>query len=671
MSAQGRDDGTEGPGQTEQLESSDQFEQKSGTQGASVTAARLDPQQSACVLIGVGNYEHLPDLPTVDGCLRELERLLSDPSVWGLPKERIWTVRDPKDAGELTDPVYKAIEKASDTLLVYYAGHGLRSIEDEQLYLSLSKSWADRDETSLPYRRLKRILESHRDRVRRRVVVLDCCYSGQAIGGMGATPSAVREAELRTKGSYVLTSTPDDKRAREGAFSGELIKILRNGDGQRPDKELLSLNEIHTLLGQALDRQELPPPHTQDQGGVGALPFVWNKAAQAPAPAPGSYWNGFRVGVAALAVAAAFGLGVAGDRWGPGLWEQKSAPIPGPCGKSGRAELLDVSDRLNEPPYNEVGGNEVAGLSALSFADGTGHAWAVRDDLPAHLFDLSLGSPDDLPGRLTPSISNVQGIYKADGSRFETFDGEGLAVEKGGKTALVSAEEGPAIRRIRLSDGRQVGKDLPLPDRFHPPERGAAQSTRSVESLALTADGKHLYTGMEGPLLGDEDVHGRHQVRIQRYEGSPGKSYEPTDQFAYQTEYGLYLSELVAVDKDHLLALERGYISGLGNGVRVYEVDISNADDVSGVEHLVKEDTDLPARKKLIVDLATCPPGDVHTNDTQQNPLLDNVEGMALHPGKQSASKSGERTLYLISDNNARNRQSTRLYSLSVSLRWD
>ncbi|MGW3566165.1 caspase, EACC1-associated type [Streptomyces sp. NPDC000941] len=642
-------------------------------------AVGMDPKKSACVLIGVSKYQHLPDLPSVPGNLDALSRLLTDRSVWGLPADRIVRVPDPQAAGDLTGPIYDAIEQAPDTLIVYYAGHGLKTLEDEQLYLTVSSSRRNRSETTLAYRRVRQILESCRDRVKHRVVILDCCHSGQALDGMAVSEAALQDAELRTKGSYVLTATAADEKAvadstkRYTAFSGELIRILQSGDPRRPDRERLSLDEIHKLLVQSLDLRTLPMPRKQDQDGVGALPFVWNRASRRP-PRPPEYWTRRRRTWAGLALASTLTAGAAAGHWAPELWSSDPgrAAIPGPCGEKSRATLLAVSDQLDEPGYDEFQGSEVAGLSALALADGSGRAYAVRDETPAQIFTLSLGSPGALPGKLNPRVTDVQGIYKPDGSKFTTYDGEGLVVEKGGKTALVSSEKGPAIRRIRLSDGKQIGKDLPLPDTFYPPPRGVAESTRNVESLAVTPDGTLLYAGMEAPLLGDEDIHGRHQVRIERYRGSSGRHYEPDRQIGYQTEEGLYLSELVAVGPDHLLALERGYIRGLGNGVRVYEVDLRGAANLTDTEPLAKDDSDRMAHKTLLVDLADCPPGDVRTDDDQQNPLLDNVEGMALGPAIPAGGKArvpqGSRALYLISDNNSRSEQTTRLYALAVSL---
>src|SRR5690606_9119473 len=207
----------------------------------------------------------------------------------------------------------------------------------------------------------------------------------------------------------------------------------------------------------------------------------------------------------------------------------------------------------------------------------------------------------------------------------------GLVLENGGETVLASSETGPAVRRFRLDDGRQVGEPLPLPDEFRYSPDGSAQNGRSLEALTATPDGAHLYAGMEGPILGDYDVHGRHQVRIQRYQGESGGDYTLDRQFGYQTEEGLYLVELAAIGEDRLLALERGYLTGLGNGIRVFEIGLEDADVVTG-RVLDWNATDLLVAKTLLFDMAACPEVDVVSEEAQPNQVLQNVEGMALGP---------------------------------------
>ena len=69
-------------------------------------------------------------------------------------------------------------------------------------------------------------------------------------------------------------------------------------------------------------------------------------------------------------------------------------------------------------------------------------------------------------------------------------------------------------------------------------------------------------------------------------------------------------------------------------------------------------------QRKLLFDLVNCPPSGAVAKQPQPNPLLDNVEGLALGgylPG-------GWRQLYLLSDDNNGATQITRFYSLAVQL---
>ncbi|WP_411977444.1 esterase-like activity of phytase family protein [Streptomyces decoyicus] len=71
------------------------------------------------------------------------------------------------------------------------------------------------------------------------------------------------------------------------------------------------------------------------------------------------------------------------------------------------------------------------------------------------------------------------------------FDGEGLVVERGGKTILVASASGPAIRRCKMATGTQVGPDLPIPPEFRAGPRGQGQAGRTIESLTVSPDGRY------------------------------------------------------------------------------------------------------------------------------------------------------------------------------------
>jgi len=170
---------------------------------------------------------------------------------------------------------------------------------------------------------------------------------------------------------------------------------------------------------------------------------------------------------------------------------------------------------------------------------------------------------------------------------------------------------------------------------------------------------------------GDGDQRGRNRVRIQRYHGTPGGTYTPDRQYAYETEAGLYLTELAVVEKDRLLALERQYVEGLGNAVRVYDVNLADAEDVTAKPSLAGDTADVFVPRRLLFDLADCPagsPGRVAVKEPQHNPLLGNVEGMAVGPAATTGPNQGSRLLYLISDDNDNSVQITRLYAFRITL---
>ncbi len=266
---------------------------------------------------------------------------------------------------------------------------------------------------------------------------------------------------------------------------------------------------------------------------------------------------------------------------------------------------------------------------------------------PARVYDVDL---DDA------AVRGVTLLRRADGTPYTgaDFDGEGLVVE--GRTLLASSETEPTIRRFRRSDGRQVG-ELPVPARFQVAPAGEAARNQTFEALTATPDGKTVYAGMEGALSAD----GQGNNRVLRYDGGV-----PTAQYAYRTDPALGLVELVALGGDQLLSLERGFTAGVGNTVRVFRVSATGVPDVTSTPSLASvTDPRSFLGKELLFDLVDCPPSGATAKQPQPNPLLDNVEGMALGgwlPG-------GRRVLHLVSDDNGNPVQITRLYTLGVKLR--
>src|SRR5207302_8568350 len=112
----------------------------------------------------------------------DLAAELSAQNVWGLPPGNCVVVPDPMSPADMLDPLTDAARTATDTLLFYYAGHGLPPPTGASLYLALPGSDRKRMYTAVPYDHVREVLLN--SRARRRIVILDCCYSGLALGPM-------------------------------------------------------------------------------------------------------------------------------------------------------------------------------------------------------------------------------------------------------------------------------------------------------------------------------------------------------------------------------------------------------------------------------------------------------------------------------------------------------
>lgn len=650
-------------------------EARRGTESAKTSGAvgRIDPDNSACVLIGVDRYfdQELPSLRAVYNNVEQLYDVLTDEDVWGVKPGRIRKVHNPRTPTDLVQPIREMSELATDTLIVYYAGHGLKDLLENELYLALPNSVPGQPESAVRYKAVKQAIAQSRQ-AQRVVVILDCCYSGVAMDGAMSTATEDIRADAGVedvRGSYLMCSAAPNRKALAPnadvctVFTGELVDVLRAGVPGEAGLAL-SLGAIFREVRRRLRRDNRPQPQEQDQNQVGDLHFAHNVALTAkpvpetapPAPVTRGRRVRRRLAIAGAIVAAA----VAGAAVRPGIdwWREPG----GQC--SPHATLLSYSDELDKV---EVSGERVTGLSAIALT-GQSSALVLADNEPGRVFPLTLGNPDDLD----VSAGTGRTLRDRDNEPYtQGIDGEGLVIENGTGTMLVSSEDGPSIRRFQLSTGREVGEPVVVPQALLDPPAGSAHTGRTIESLTATPDGRHLYAGWEAPLNGDGDQRGRNRLRIQRYQGEPGGAYTPDRQYAYETDAGLYLTELAVVEPDRLLALERQYVEGLGNAIRVYDVKLADALDVTDRPSLAHDTADVFAPRTLLFDLAACPAGGagkVAAEEPQANPLLGNVEGMAVGPEETTGPEQGSRLLYLVTDDNSNSVQITRLYAFRITL---
>jgi hypothetical protein len=77
------------------------------------------------MLIGAGRYTVLDELDAVHHNLTTLAEAFCDNRFWGLDQSCCVVVDDPATTADMLDPIAEAGQDATDTLLLYYAGHGL------------------------------------------------------------------------------------------------------------------------------------------------------------------------------------------------------------------------------------------------------------------------------------------------------------------------------------------------------------------------------------------------------------------------------------------------------------------------------------------------------------------------------------------------------------------
>ncbi|MEO3858415.1 YDG/SRA domain-containing protein [Acrocarpospora sp. B8E8] len=235
----------------------------------SVTASRV-------VLIGTSSYMHMKDLPAVENNLQAFRELFRDEKLWGLPEEHCTVVSNPGSASAMLDPVRTAIAAAEDTLIVYFAGHGLMDTSGKELYLTIPGSDGKRLYTAVAYEHLRHeLLES---RARNRIVILDCCYSARVLGVMSGQEDGELLADMAAvSGTYVMAAS--DKIAltadEYSEFSGELIRLIGEGIPDQP--ELLTVNNIFRHAQAALRDKGKPVPQKRDTHFTHNLFLVRNK----------------------------------------------------------------------------------------------------------------------------------------------------------------------------------------------------------------------------------------------------------------------------------------------------------------------------------------------------------------------------------------------------------
>ncbi|MFF8016332.1 caspase family protein [Streptomyces sp. NPDC007929] len=255
-----------------------------------------DPERSRAFLFGAATYryDYFPDLPAVANNLRDLRTALTPP-LGGFAARHSTVLLDPQAPLKVYESLAHHAGQATDTLLVYFAGHGFRKVNGD-LQLAVTDTQYDSSRFSaFDYETLREIVDE--SGAANKIVILDCCFSGRAIRGMSATATAL-EQRTEIDGACVLVSTTDNAEALAppGAthtlYTRELLHLLRDGVPQAGD--LLSLGTLAEHLRRSPRLRGLQTPGHRFDNSTRDLALARNAAAPGataarrakPAPPP-------------------------------------------------------------------------------------------------------------------------------------------------------------------------------------------------------------------------------------------------------------------------------------------------------------------------------------------------------------------------------------------------
>jgi hypothetical protein len=236
----------------------------------------------------------------------------------------------------------------------------------------------------------------------------------------------------------------------------------------------------------------------------------------------------------------------------------------------------------------------------------------------------------------------------------DAWDGEGIALTPDG--FLIANEHGPHI--YAFDRGGRMVRELALPSVF-----AQCVKNKALESLSLTPDGRYMFTANESTLLVDEPQPSATEgamVRVLRHDLATGEeaahAYRTEPIFAVGPSSDIGVSDVLALSLTNLLVMERSYVPGTGNSIRVYRTTFEGF-SVLGAPSLTVA---TPVMKKtLFFDFASLPGAELAGRGLHHFP---NYEGLALGPIRSD----GRRTLFVVSDDNGNPELVARVLVLAV-----
>lgn len=331
---------------------------------------------------------------------------------------------------------------------------------------------------------------------------------------------------------------------------------------------------------------------------------------------------------------------------------QAATPAP-------RLRLIGEARLPHKLPYKNT---TVGGLSGIDYDPANGTYFLLSDDggrqSPPRFYTARLAlTPDRLGEIELTGVTFLQGLTSPDPEAIRWHaPSQSLLWTSEGNVLLTAP---PSLQQTRL-DGT-LARTFELPAMFGFGLVSGARINKTFEGLAITPDRQTAWLAMEAALRQDGPEPSLQApggpCRFTQIDIASGRTLRqiayvpdaiPRAPSPFSADANNGVVEVLMLDANRMLVLERAYMAGLGdrqrNSMRLYEIDMRQATDTLGIAAL-KPGNHTPARKTLVADFASF----------AALTRLDNTEGMCWGP----TLPNGNRTLLFVSDDNFNPRQIT------------
>ncbi|WMN06540.1 esterase-like activity of phytase family protein [Marivirga arenosa] len=330
---------------------------------------------------------------------------------------------------------------------------------------------------------------------------------------------------------------------------------------------------------------------------------------------------------------------------------------------------FELVDQIILDPNKIKDESVLGGLSSIDYL-GSNQYIIISDDRSeysdARLYKLQIQFSEE--GIENYEFLNTIYLKNELNNRFsqDELDPESIRYRKNSNSYFITSEGGriggyidPFIWEINKNG--EFLRNIETPSLFRFYEDKGVRKNGAFESLSFENDTIIWYVN-ELPLIQDGMspgfTKGSYPLRLVRHDI---KNNKVLAQYAYQIEPlqkkpipedGFYINsvpEILWIDDNTLWVMERSYTTGVGNFVRVYQVNTSKASDIQNIEYLEGSEFN-SVSKRLVLDFS------------DYNLRIDNIEGLTFGPNFPDGSKS----VLFISDDNFNKDQETQLWLFSL-----